>query len=340
MSKKLNHDYLAKMFVEDGRRFSDIVNGFLFKGKQCALSEGVLEKNSEILSSFGTFNGKSFILKKYRDVYKRITLKTDGKAIYALVGIENQRFIDYGMVVRAMMYDALGYNIQIRDLQKKKRMGIAGVSKKARRNSKNARQNDSGEYLYGLGEEDELLPVVTIVIYWGTERWKGPRSLRELLAWTKCPELLEVIPDYRFLLLEPGRMSDKELSRFITDVRCVFECIRYSSNKKKLSRIIHQYSDRWLLDSDTVQLINCCTGSKFCIESKHSGEKINMCKAIDDMVNDGYNKGKREGEKSGFSKGKKAVIQSIKASMKALGYSNDQIKLILNSLGKTEASSV
>lgn len=50
-----------------------------------------------------------------RDVLKLLNINhmTDEKAVYMVIGIENQSDINYGMPVRNMFYDALQYSMQV-----------------------------------------------------------------------------------------------------------------------------------------------------------------------------------------------------------------------------------
>ena len=84
-----------------------------------------------------------------------------------VIGIENQTEVNYAMVIRNMVYDALNYASQVEDYTKEHR---------------DKKDLEGAEFLSGLAKTDKLMPVVTITIYWNSGKWDGARSLHEMLA--------------------------------------------------------------------------------------------------------------------------------------------------------------
>lgn len=60
-------------------------------------------------------------VQKWRDIFKNIHVKYTGKIYIFLVGMENQSDIHYAMPVKNMIYDALAYGKQVREVAKKHR---------------------------------------------------------------------------------------------------------------------------------------------------------------------------------------------------------------------------
>ena len=50
---------------------------------------------------------------KYRDVFKILCAMEDEKAVYLLLGVENQSNVHYAMPVKNMVYDSLEYAIVV-----------------------------------------------------------------------------------------------------------------------------------------------------------------------------------------------------------------------------------
>ena len=75
------------------------------------------------------------------------------------MGIENQRKTHYGMPLRVMIYDALGYLKEYQEISRKHRE--AGDKASAE------------EFLSGLHKEDRLHPIISIVIYYNEKPWDG-----------------------------------------------------------------------------------------------------------------------------------------------------------------------
>lgn len=58
-----------------------------------------------------------------------------------------------------------------------------------------------------------MIPVVTLVIYFGTEAWDGPRSLYEMFG-VENKKILPFVPDYRINLIAPEEMSEQRNQPF------------------------------------------------------------------------------------------------------------------------------
>ena len=95
--------------------------------------------------------------------------------------------------VKNMVYDALEY---------------AGQVENSARSHREARQwpSTSGEYLTGFYKDDRLIPVIPTVVYFGSDTWKAPRSLHEMLS-VQDPEILSLVPDYRINLFSPAEIE-------------------------------------------------------------------------------------------------------------------------------------
>ena len=58
----------------------------------------------------------------------------------------------------------------------------------------------SGEYLSGFYAGDRLMPVITLVVYFGADEWTAPLSLRGMMD-VRDPRLSGFIQDYRINLI-------------------------------------------------------------------------------------------------------------------------------------------
>ena len=54
---------------------------------------------------------------------------------------------------------------------------------------KNKKNLKSGEYAYRFRKKDRLVPIVTLVLYGGSQKWDGPKSLQDMFDLEKVPEL-------------------------------------------------------------------------------------------------------------------------------------------------------
>ena len=204
----------------------------------------------------------------------------EDEAAYILLGIENQTDIHYAMPVRNMIYDALQYGKQVAD-----------TAVRHRKNYKKFRKHTSGEYLSGFYKEDVLKPVVTLVIHFGADEWDAPLSLHEMMG-SQNKKLMRYIQDYQIHLIDPAKLTQEDLNKFTSSLREVIEYIKYSKDKEKLSRILKNNS-RMLIDREAALVIKAITNTA--IEISEKEEKIDMCKAIDDMLSEREAKGEIRG---------------------------------------------
>ena len=206
-----------------------------------------------------------------------------------MLGIENQSDIHYAMPVRCFLYDALQYSGQVR--------------KTADYNKIRGNHLSRSEYPSGFRKEDRLTPVITLVLYFGVDKWDGAKSLHEMLN-NKDPRLLRYVQDYRINLIEPNSISEDELNSFATSLREVLGYIKYSNDKDKLISFATANPDT-IIDADAARVINIMT--KTHIDIPDDAKEVNMCKAIEDLINDskaeGRLKGRLEGRNEGIAEG-------------------------------------
>lgn len=129
----------------------------------------------------------------------------DENAAYVIYGLELQSAIHFAMPVRNMLYDAIQYANQVEKTAK--------VHKK---NKDKADTND--EFLSGFYKEDKLIPVITLVIYFGSDEWDAPKSIYDMLS-VKDSRILKFVPDYKLNLIAPASISDEDFEKFHTELK-------------------------------------------------------------------------------------------------------------------------
>ena len=149
----------------------------------------------------------------------------------------------------------------------------------------------------------------------GSEPWDGPLSLHEMLD-TKNPEILKYIPDYRIHLIEPSRLTEEELLKFQSSFREVMGYIKYSKDAAALSAYTKD-NPRMIMDISAARVIEKMTKTKIPRIEKE-GDRVNMCKAIDDMVA----QAKAEGKTSGLAEGRASGLAEGRAS----GFAEGEVK--------------
>lgn len=282
-------DTVTKAYMRKNNIFADAFNYLIYEGKPVVDPEQLRELDTtEIALLFGSQekeNGQSDdLVQKYRDILKFAVVMQEDEVAYILLGIElgieNQTDIHYAMPVRNMIYDALQYGKQVAD-----------TAANHRKSDKSFRKRTSGEYLSGFYKEDVLKPVVTLVIHFGADEWDAPLSLHEMMG-SQNEKLMHYVQDYRIHLIDPAKLTEKDLKKFTSSLREVIEYIKYSKDKEKLSRILKDNS-RMLIDREAALVIKAITNTA--IEISEKEEKIDMCKAIDDMLSEREARGEIRG---------------------------------------------
>ena len=305
-------DTVTKAYMRGNAVFADAFNYLLYDGRAVIDPHNLKEIDpTEIALPFGAWDGKENrkqkeeAVQKYRDLLKNAVVMEDGKTAYVLLGIENQTDIHYAMPVKNAIYDALQYGRQVSD--------IAAKHRADRKDKKSEKKVSGGEYLAGFYKEDRLIPVITLVIHFGAEEWDGPMTLHEMMEIGN-PELLKYIQDYRIHLIDPSRLMEEELEKFSTSLREVLGYIKYSGDKKQL----HSFTDnnpRMTMEADAVRVIRTVTNTP--VEIQKEAEEVNMCKAIEEMMEDS----RQEGEASGALRKAKETA----CALAAMGLPKEQI---------------
>lgn len=290
MSKQ---DIVTKEYMQNKDVFADVFNYWLYNG-ECVIEPSQLHilDTTAFSLPYGTDQAGNPV-QKYRDVFMALTAMEDEDAAYVLLGIENQTDVHYAMPVRNMLYDALQYSMQVRKAAQSRRM-----EKASDKNESNA------EFLSGFHRGDRLLPVITLVVYFGAEPWDGPLSITEMLT-VKRKELLEWVADYRINLISPTAMTEEEIDKFRSSMREVMLYIKYSKDPDKLRTLLDKDERMKVLDWNVANVINTVTNSKLKIKKKE--RRVNMCEAIEAM--------RRESREEGI---KESTLMYIKKLMKSM----------------------
>ncbi|MBS4930697.1 MAG: hypothetical protein KH020_05110 [Clostridiales bacterium] len=272
MSDKTKADIIFKDFWRENERFADLFNTVVFKGKEVIRPEMLQEMDTDV-SGVIEFKQYKETIARTRDVVKKSAYGIE----FVVLGIESQKSIHYAMPLRTMIYDALGYLKEYQDITRKR---------------KKEKKETQEEFLSNMRKEDRLHPIITIVIYYGETLWDGPFSLGDMMI--EMPqEIKDIFIDYRMNLLQV-----RDSSQYIfqnEDVQTVFEISR-EIFEEQFDKIKEQYRNRDI-KSELLTVIGKITDSKAIIkQGLESKEGVNMCKALENLENQGKQKGIEEGK--------------------------------------------
>lgn len=258
-----------KKYFHDNGRCADLINGVGCHGEQ-VVNPGDLQDEDPTSH------------KRSRDVLRKVALGTS----FMIVGIENKEGMDYELALRNMIYDASDYEKQLGKIQKEVR-AEKGLT--------------PGEYMYGFKKDSKLNPLATFVLYAGKEPWDGPRCLHDMLDFTDVPKSLQkIVSDYKINVIDIRQFENTDV--FQSDLKQVFDFIRYSDDKVKLLDLVEHDDYYKEMDEDAFDVVTKYTNSKELVKAKNytvEGGKNDMCKAIQDLMTDSREEGREKGRKEG-----------------------------------------
>ncbi|MBQ6845158.1 MAG: Rpn family recombination-promoting nuclease/putative transposase [Agathobacter sp.] len=282
-----------KEYFHDNRRYADLINGVACHGKQ-------IVKESDLQEEDVTAKDKR------RDILRKVAFGTG----FVVVGIENQEEKDYSLPLRTMFYDVSSYEKQAAKIRKKVR---------------EEKHLETGEYLYGFKKDSKLHPLVTFILYAGKEPWITPNSLHDMLDFKDVPqELRDMVSDYKINIIDIRKFENTEV--FQTDLKQVFDFIRFSTDKKRLLDLVENDGYYKAMDDDAFAVVTKYTNSKELVRTKNytvEGGKNDVCKAIQDLMADSEEKGRKEGIEKGIEKG--IEIALIETAQNLLDVLSDEV---------------
>lgn len=262
------NDEVLERYFTDNNRYADLINGFVLNGRQVIKAEDLSPLDSRTRGRKNSNNSK------YRDLIRR----TAFGANFAIIGIENQEEVHYGMPVRCMGYDVGEYEKQIaerrKELQRDKDLTAA-------------------EFMSGFKKEDKLHPCITFVLYYGDD-WDGSKELIDMLDLSEMPEeLCKYVNTYQVHILDVKNLENTDV--FQTDLKYIFEFIKFSKDKQKLKELSEQDASYMDLDEDAYDVAVAFTGAEelLAVKKKEGGD---MCQALKELLQDEWAEGKAEGE--------------------------------------------
>ena len=282
-------DKTTRRLEECNDVFADIINVLVFDGKQIVKAHELedADTKSEIAADDKGLHGQE------RDVAKFWTAQN---IRIALFGLENQSTPDSQMPLRLYSYNGASYKAQIIP-NKQSDTDKQEANPETTQDSASAKQ--------------PLYPVLTLVLYFGLERWNKAKSLYESIH---IPDNLKrFIPDFPINLIEIAWLEDTVIDKFQSDFKIVahfFQQLRIhgKASTKMQNPILMNRIDHLL---ELMRMFSAYTGDpqyeNYGIHHLHSKEVTMLAvlkEAYDDEREEGRKEGREEGRKEGRKEGK------------------------------------
>ena len=189
------------------------------------------------------------------------TVKESDENVYAIIGLESQAYSDKHMVIRAGIASLLIYDNQIATIK----------------------------------EGEKLKPVYIIVFNMLDRKWSNATDLRKLLSDEAIKVFGYPLVNAGYYVLDPHELKGEKLNKISKPLKLVLNIIKNQGDKKELLSYINSEEAFKNLDYKTAKLLETIMK----VDIPNDGG-YNMCKAIEDIKNDGKLEGKREGLREGL----------------------------------------
>lgn len=194
---------------------------------------------------------------------------SQAKLKIALFGLENQSAVDETMPFRVIGYDGASYRAQL------------------------------------LNSKKEITPVITLVLYFGTEKhWDKPKNIKGLM---NIPDYLEpYVNDYKIHVFEIAWLSEEEISRFHSDFQVV---ARFFVNKRKNPDYMLTDPTEMKHVDEVLKLLTVLTADNRYLDVINvKGRRIaSMCDVAERLEQKGKMEGRAEGKAEGKAEGERLM---------------------------------
>ncbi len=147
------------------------------------------------------------------------------------------------------------------------------------------------------GKTQESFPVIELILYWGSDRWKGSRELCQLFKKKKFPdEAWEFIDEVKLHIFEMRYLPKEIRKKFQSDMRIVVDFLAEGEGYRSDRKIKHK--------AVLIKMIKVLSGEtdtddieKWMEEQGiREEDELTMCELFDQYVRQGRKEGRREGE--------------------------------------------
>ena len=245
-----------------------MANGYFFGGQQVVAPDDLKEADKELLTAT-MVHAKRVT----RDNVKKYYTDT----LICIYVLEHQDTVDYHMVLRNMLSESMEYQRQWEE------------NKKSHLKEKTLKSN--AEFLSGMKKSDRFVPVISMVVYYGDEKWDGAKCLHGFLNLENVPPpLRKYIENYHIHVFDYHDYED--FGMFHTELKQVFQFLKCSRDKAQLTKMLAEHqAEYYNVSREACELLAAITHSKELLKfDKFENEEnggINMCKALEDIRTEG-----------------------------------------------------
>lgn len=274
----MGKDLSSKNLLSCPDVFADIGNVNLFDGERIIHPEELEKLPTETI---------------YRDNYGRLRhhyldtrMKAKDHGTDIIVCMENQSGVSNIMPVRDMGYLYSGYSEQIRDIRKNdEKKGVHHIVEE-------------------IGKGQRLTPVISMILYYGKEKWTEPDRLSDMLEMPDSgkTKLRELIADHKIRVVHLAGQDEKTRAKYKSDFRHIVDYLACAEDKEKCRRFMQDGGRIICHPEEYLDMMEVLTSDKRFEKIKESvlkkrtteKEEVTMFSIAEELENQGIEKKSRE----------------------------------------------
>ena len=156
------------------------------------------------------------------------------------------------------------------------------------------------------GKVKDTFPVIELVLYWGSAKWRDHVSIRQLFWKRKLPlEIWKYIDEIRVPIFGMRNLPEETRKLFQSDMRIVADYLAMGDGYRSRQKIVHKAA--------LIKMIKVLSGEletddieKWMEEQGiREEDEMTVCELFDQYVRQGRKEGRIEGRKEGRIEGRK-----------------------------------
>lgn len=278
----MKKDLAAKNLLNCPDVFADIGNVNLFGGRQVVKESGLERLPQELV-----YRNRQGDLGEHRmDTRMKVREENVDVVIFCA---ENQAAVSNTMPVRDMGYLYSSYSEQIREKNRADYVDGSGVNP-----------------VRGLADGQKLVPVVSLVLYWGKEKWTGPTELKDMLALPEWAEddWMPLVQNHRIRLVRLREQGEEIRRLYQSDFRHVVDYLAYEDDRKKRREYMNDVTRKVRHPEEYLDMMSAFTTDKRFSQIKErvmmdfvEGDEVSMVSIAEELMEEGIEKGIERGQK-------------------------------------------
>lgn len=305
-------------YISQKERFSDLYNGIVFRGRCVVRPEALAAVDSKLWR-------RRYEQNSYHEYIRDNAKIWEYRGRRMVLGLEPESSLHFALPVKYMNYESTQYDRDYRN-----------------RVARHRKQRDlrGQEYISGIPESEQLMPVMTIGLYLGRDGWRGMASISALTGLDHFPpEMRPFCNDFHVNLVDVRTLETEDV--FTTDLREVFGFLKRQDDWEELERYVKENEAFRHLEEDAFDVIAAYSDSRGLAVGKEDFKEkgaFDMCLALEQMeeqaVRRGRDEGLAEGRNEGLAEGRtegwfEGVLLSIRNLIESTGMEAPEAMRIL-----------